>query len=78
MSPTYLLTSLVAVMIIGIISNMLGKILKIPSILFLLSAGIILGHEVTGFFNPDILGGGIELLVSFSSYILVRFVFHTP
>lgn len=71
MSTTYLLTALVVVLIIGIFSHMLGKILKIPSIVFLLTAGVILGHEVTGIIQVKSFGNGIELLVSFSVAIIV-------
>jgi NhaP-type Na+/H+ or K+/H+ antiporter len=71
MSTTYLLTSLVAVMIIGILAHMLGRILKIPSIVFLLAAGIILGPEVTGLIEPSRFGSGIELLVGFAVAIIV-------
>lgn len=71
MSTTYLLTAFVVVMIIGIFSHMLGKILKIPSIVFLLTAGVILGPEVTGIIQADSFGNGIELLVSFSVAIIV-------
>jgi len=71
MSTTYLLTSLVAVIIVGILAHMLGKILKIPSIVFLLLAGIILGPEVAGILLPERFGSGIELLVSFSVAIIV-------
>jgi len=72
MNTTYLLTSLVAVMIIGILAHMLGRILKIPSIVFLLFAGIILGPEVAGIIQPDRFGrSGIELLVGISVAIIV-------
>ena len=71
MSTTYLLTSLVAVMIIGVLAHMLGRILKIPSIVFLLAAGIILGPEVTGLIEPSRFGSGIELLVGFAVAIIV-------
>ncbi|HLB71562.1 MAG TPA: cation:proton antiporter, partial [Candidatus Methanoperedens sp.] len=71
MSTTYLLTSLVGVIIVGILANMLGRVLKIPSIVFLLSAGIILGPEVAGIIDPGRFGSGIELLVSFSVAIIV-------
>ena len=71
MSTTYLLTTFVVVMIIGIFSHMLGKILRVPSIVFLLIAGIILGPEVTRIINADSFGNGIELLVSFSVAIIV-------
>jgi len=70
-STTYLLTAFVVVMIIGIFSHMLGKILKVPSIVFLLIAGIILGPEVTGIINADSFGNGIELFVAFSVAIIV-------
>ncbi|MDI6884783.1 MAG: cation:proton antiporter [archaeon] len=71
MSTIYLLTSLVGVMIIGILAHMLGRILKIPSIVFLLAAGIILGPEVTGLIEPSRFGSGLELLVGFAVAIIV-------
>lgn len=66
-----LLTSLAVVTFIGILAHMLGKILKIPSIVFLLSAGVILGPEVTGIIEPERFGSGIELLVGLSVAIIV-------
>ncbi len=71
MSTTYLLTVLVVVMIIGIFSHMLGKILKVPSIVFLLIAGVVLGPEVTGIIQAGSFGDGIELLVGISVAIIV-------
>lgn len=71
MSSTYLLTSLAGVIIIGIFANILGKILKIPSIVFLLFAGIILGPEITGLLDPGEFGDGIELMVGLSVAIIV-------
>jgi len=71
MSTIYVLTSLVAVMIIGIFAHMLGRVVKIPSIVFLLIAGIILGPEVTGVIEPSRFGSGIELLVGFAVAIIV-------
>lgn len=71
MSSTYLLTSLAGVIIIGILANILGKILKIPSIVFLLFAGIILGPEITGLLDPEEFGNGIELMVGLSVAIIV-------
>jgi len=71
MSTTYVLTSLVGVMIIGIFAHMLGRVIKIPSIVFLLLAGIILGPEVTGLIEPYRFGSGIDLLVGFAVAIIV-------
>ena len=71
MSNTYILTAFVVVLIIGIFSHMLGRLLKIPSIVFLLIAGVILGPEVTGIIQTGSFGNGIELLVSFSVAIIV-------
>jgi len=65
------LTSFAVVIIIGISAHILGRIMKIPSIVFLLSAGIILGPEVTGIIEPERFGGGIELLVGLSVAIIV-------
>ncbi len=70
-NSTNLLTTFVIILIIGLFSHMLGKTLKIPSIVFLLFAGIILGPEVTGFIHIDSFGNSIELLVSFSVAIIV-------
>jgi len=58
-------------MIIGIFSHILGRMLKVPSIVFLLFAGVILGPEVTGIIQASSFGDGIELLVSFSVAIIV-------
>jgi NhaP-type Na+/H+ or K+/H+ antiporter len=66
MSTTYLLTSLVGIMIIGIFAHLLGRLIKIPSIVFLLLAGILLGPEVTGVIEPSRFGSGIDLLVGFA------------
>ncbi|HDS45763.1 MAG TPA: sodium:proton antiporter [Methanomicrobia archaeon] len=71
MSTTYILTALVVVMIIGIFAHMLGRLMKIPSIVFLLAAGILLGPEVTGLVEPSRFGAGIELLVGFAVAIIV-------
>ena len=71
MSTAYVLTSLVVVMIVGIFAHMLGRLVKIPSIIFLLAAGIILGPEVTGVIEPSRLGIAIELLVGFAVAIIV-------
>ncbi|MCK4796468.1 MAG: cation:proton antiporter, partial [Spirochaetes bacterium] len=72
MSDTvYLLTSFVGVMIIGILAHMLGRTLRIPGIVFLLAAGIILGPEVTGLVEPEKFGNGIELIVGLSVAIIV-------
>lgn len=71
MSTTYLLASFVGVMIIGVFAHMLGRIIKIPSIVFLLITGIILGPEITGLLEPERFGDGLELLVSLSVAIIV-------
>jgi len=71
MNATYLLTSLVGVMILGIFAHIMSSVLRIPSVVLLLIAGIILGPEVTGLIQPESLGNSIELLVSFSVAIIV-------
>jgi NhaP-type Na+/H+ or K+/H+ antiporter len=71
MSTIYVLTALVAVMVIGIFAHMLGRVVKIPSIVFLLAAGIILGPEVTGLIEPSRFGSGIELIVWVAVAIIV-------
>jgi len=65
------LTSLALVTIIGIFAHLLGRILHIPSIIFLLSSGVILGPEIIGIIQPERFGSGLELIVGLSVAIIV-------
>lgn len=71
MSTTHLLISFAGMMILGISAHMLSSVIRIPSIVLLLGAGIILGPEVTGLIQPERFGNSIELLIAFSVAIIV-------
>jgi NhaP-type Na+/H+ or K+/H+ antiporter len=61
----------VIVLILALLAQQLGKILRVPPILFLLAEGIIIGPEVLNIFDPNILGDGLTVLVSLSVAIIV-------
>ncbi|WP_342765720.1 cation:proton antiporter [Methanohalobium sp.] len=61
----------VIVLILALLAQQLGKIFKVPPILFLLAEGIIIGPEVLNIFDPNILGDGLTVLVSLSVAIIV-------
>jgi len=48
----------------GIFAQVLASYLQIPSIVFLLLFGILLGSDGFGFLYPSLLGNGLEVLVS--------------
>lgn len=50
----------------GITAQVFGDYLKVPSIVFLLLFGILLGPDGFGWLNPHLLGNGLEVIVSLS------------
>jgi len=58
-----LLTLIVIALIAGVISQIIAVYLGIPSIVFLLIFGVILGPEVLNFIDPGNLGSGFETLI---------------
>ncbi|MFQ6056686.1 MAG: cation:proton antiporter, partial [Methanosarcinales archaeon] len=71
MDSMYLIEIIVLVLGVGIGAQVLGKELRIPSIVFLLMAGIILGPEVSGIIEPSKFGSGLEVIVAISVAIIV-------
>nr|WP_292487388.1 cation:proton antiporter [Methanohalobium sp.] len=71
MESVYFLQLAVIVLILALLAQQLGKIFKVPPILFLLAEGIIIGPEVLNIFDPNILGDGLTVLVSLSVAIIV-------
>ena len=53
-----------ATVVAGISAQVLVSYLQIPSIVFLLLFGILLGSDGFGFLHPSLLGNGLEVLVS--------------
>lgn len=71
-SPFALLVLLVSTVAAGISAQVLGRFWKIPSIVFLLLFGILLGPSVTNIINPGRLGEeGLEVLISLAVAIIL-------
>lgn len=62
---------MVMTVIAGITAQVLGDYLKVPSIVFLLLFGILLGHDGVGWLNPHLLGNGLEVIVSLSVALIL-------
>ncbi|SEO93107.1 NhaP-type Na+/H+ or K+/H+ antiporter [Halogranum amylolyticum] len=66
------LIPLVAAIIgIGVVSQVLADRLQVPSIIFLIAAGILLGPEVLGVVTPDSFGNALPAIVGLSVAIIV-------
>ena len=71
-TPFTLMVLLVLTVTAGISAQVLGRFWKIPSIVFLLLFGILLGPSVTNLINPDRLGNeGLEVLISLAVAIIL-------
>lgn len=62
---------IVLTVIAGIGAQVLGEYLKVPSIVFLLLSGILLGGEGIGLLHPSLLGTGLEVMVSLSVALIL-------
>ena len=71
MSASGLLLIVVTIFVLGVGSQLLADKFKIPSIIFLLTAGIIAGPEVLNIVNPDAFGQGLQLVVGLAVAIIV-------
>src|SRR5665648_78060 len=67
----YLFVAAVLVLSVAIVSQMLGSYLKLPSIVFLIISGIILGPEVLNYIDPAAFGMGLRAVVAFAVVIIV-------
>ncbi|MDY6819741.1 MAG: cation:proton antiporter [Halobacteriales archaeon] len=66
------LIAIVAVIIaIGVIAQVLSDQFRIPSIVFLITAGVILGPEVLGILGPESFGNALSAIVGLSVAIIV-------
>jgi NhaP-type Na+/H+ or K+/H+ antiporter len=62
---------MVLTVIAGIGAQVVADYLKVPSIVFLLLFGILLGHDGLGWLHPDLLGEGLEVIVSLSVALIL-------
>ncbi|MBP1986325.1 cation:proton antiporter domain-containing protein [Halolamina salifodinae] len=56
---------------VGVVAQVLSDRFQIPSIVFLIAAGILLGPEVAGVLNPDEFGTALPAIVGLSVAIIV-------
>jgi len=71
MSASSLLLIVVSIFVLGVGSQLLADKYKVPSIIFLLTAGILAGPEVLNIVNPDAFGQGLQLVVGLAVAIIV-------
>ena len=71
MEPIYIFALFTLVLAAGIIAQVISKVVQIPSIVFLLAAGILLGPECIGVIDPSLYGDGLRLVVTFAVVIIV-------
>ncbi|MBW4680842.1 MAG: cation:proton antiporter [Microcoleus vaginatus WJT46-NPBG5] len=70
-SPFDITLLIVLTVVSGIAAQVLGDYLKVPSIVFLLLFGIILGADGLGVLHPNLLGEGLEVIVSLSVALIL-------
>lgn len=67
---TMMLQMIVAV-IVGIGAQVIADFFKVPSIVFLLSFGILLGNDGLDILHPQLLGNGLEVIVALSVALIL-------
>ncbi|MGK7888269.1 MAG: cation:proton antiporter [Leptolyngbyaceae cyanobacterium] len=70
-TPFDITIQMVLVTLAGISAQVIGDYLKIPSIVFLLLFGILLGSDCLDVLHPEVLGGGLEVIVALSVAIIL-------
>jgi NhaP-type Na+/H+ or K+/H+ antiporter len=72
MEESFALTiQIVIAVVAGISAQVFGEYLKLPSIVFLLVFGILLGRDGLNLLHPEILGTGLEVLVALAVAIIL-------
>jgi len=66
-----LLITIVSTIVIGVSAQMIAERTKIPSIIFLLGAGVIFGPDVLNLINPSLLGSALFVLTTLSVAIIL-------
>lgn len=62
---------MVITVLAGILAQVLAALLKVPSIVFLLLFGILLGPDISGVLHPNLLGTGLEVIVALSVAVIL-------
>lgn len=72
MEASFQVTLLIVIAVIaGISGQVLAEFLKVPSIVFLLLFGILLGPDGMGLLHPNLLGTGLEVIVALSVAVIL-------
>jgi NhaP-type Na+/H+ or K+/H+ antiporter len=72
MEASFEITLLMVITIIaGISAQVIAEFLKVPSIVFLLLFGILLGPDGLGVLHPNLLGTGLEVIVALSVAVIL-------
>jgi NhaP-type Na+/H+ or K+/H+ antiporter len=66
-----LIALVAAIIAIGVVAQVLSDRFQIPSVVFLIGAGIVLGPEVTGILDPTTFQGALSAIVGLSVAIIV-------
>ena len=70
-TPFEITLQIVAATIAGISAQVLGDFFKVPSIVFLLLFGILIGPDGLGLLHPTMLGTGLEVIVALSVALIL-------
>lgn len=66
-----MMLQVIVAVIAGISAQVLGDFFKVPSIVFLLSLGILLGNDGLDLLHPQLLGEGLEVIVALSVALIL-------
>jgi len=66
-----LLPVIAAILVSGLVVQLVAHHLKVPSVIFYLLIGVVLGPEVLGLVTLDTFGNGLEIIVGISVAIIV-------
>ena len=70
-APFEITIQMVMTIIAGISAQVVADYLKVPSIVFLLLFGIVLGADGIGLLHPQVLGTGLEVIVALSVAVIL-------
>ncbi|MBD2068861.1 cation:proton antiporter [Leptolyngbya sp. FACHB-671] len=70
-TPFEITLQMVMTVIAGISAQVVADYLKVPSIVFLLLFGILLGSDGVGLLHPNVLGTGLEVIVALSVALIL-------
>jgi NhaP-type Na+/H+ or K+/H+ antiporter len=70
-TPFEITLQMVMTVIAGISAQVVADYLKVPSIVFLLLFGILLGSDGIGLLHPNVLGTGLEVIVALSVALIL-------